>query len=289
MNKRLLAVPALGALLAFGAVGCGDDNSKQLDSWAANVCGAAKDPIAQAQTALADTGQVKTGEAPADLQKRLSVDIGRLAKTNQDIAAAIDGAGAPKVDDGTSLQKDTVTELTKAADGYLEVQKKLDALPNADQAKFADGLRSVADQVQQLASLSTQAQGKLQRGDLGSAMAKQEGCKPGSAAAAPTSCGDRRPVGRGHGSARGRDGGRCEPGGERCLRCPGAVDSGPHRLGELTPARRRGPALTGLPDTRPPGARSRHPPARPAPPRSSAEGAAVLGTGQPGGRGTMAG
>ncbi|MFD4907036.1 hypothetical protein [Kitasatospora purpeofusca] len=187
MNKRLLAVPALGALLAFGAVGCGDDNSKQLDSWAANVCGAAKDPIAQAQTALADTGQVKTGEAPADLQKRLSADIGRLAKTNQDIAAAIDGAGAPKVDDGTSLQKDTVTELTKAADGYLEVQKKLDALPNADQAKFADGLRSVADQVQQLASLSTQAQGKLQRGDLGSAMAKQEGCKPGSAAAAPTS------------------------------------------------------------------------------------------------------
>ncbi|MFJ4092321.1 hypothetical protein ACIPYS_12140 [Kitasatospora sp. NPDC089913] len=187
MNKRLLAVPALGALLAFGAVGCGDDNSKQLESWAANVCGAAKDPIAQAQTALADTGQVKTGEAPADLQKRLSADIGRLAKTNQDIAAAIDGAGAPKVDDGASLQKDTVTELTKAADGYLEVQKKLDALPNADQAKFADGLRSVADQVQQLASLSTQAQGKLQRGDLGSAMAKQEGCKPGSAAAAPTS------------------------------------------------------------------------------------------------------
>ncbi|MCG6499163.1 hypothetical protein [Kitasatospora sp. A2-31] len=186
MNKRLLAVPALGALLAFGAVGCGDDNTKQLESWAANVCGAAKDPIAQAQTALADTGQVKTGEAPADLQKRLSTDIGRLAKTNQDIAAAIDSAGAPKVDDGATIQKDTVAELNKAADGYLEVQKKLDAVSNADQSKFADGLRSVADQIQQLASLSTQAQAKLQRGELGAAMAKQEGCKPGSAAAAPT-------------------------------------------------------------------------------------------------------
>ncbi|WP_406201958.1 small secreted protein [Kitasatospora sp. NBC_01560] len=186
MNKRLLAVPALGALLAFGAVGCGDDNSKQLESWAANVCGAAKDPISQAQAALADTGQVKTGEVPVDLQKRLSADIGRLAKTNQDIAAAIDSAGAPKVDDGATLQKDTVAELNKAADGYLDVQKKLDALTNADQSKFADGLRSVADQVQQLASLSTQAQAKLQRGDLGAAMAKQEGCKPGAAAAAPT-------------------------------------------------------------------------------------------------------
>ncbi|MFJ7909776.1 hypothetical protein [Kitasatospora sp. NPDC096204] len=186
MNKRLLAVPALGVLLAFGAVGCGDDNnSKQLESWASTVCGAAKDPIAQAQAALADTGQVKTGEAPADLQKRLSTDIGRLAKTNQDIAAAIDAAGAPKVQDGAALQKDTVDELKKAADGYVEVQKKLDALPNADQAKFADGLRSVADQVQQLASLSTQAQSKLQRGDLGAAMAKQEGCKP-SSTTAPT-------------------------------------------------------------------------------------------------------
>ncbi|MGW3042494.1 small secreted protein [Kitasatospora sp. NPDC001159] len=179
MNKRLLAVPALGVLLAFGAVGCGgNDNSKQLESWASNVCGAAKDPIAQAQSALADTGQVKTGESPADLQKRLSTDIGRLAKTNQDIAAAIDAAGAPKVADGATLQKDTVDELKKASDGYLDVQKKLDALPNNDQAKFADGLRSVADQVQQLASLSTQAQSKLQRGELGAAMAKQEGCKP---------------------------------------------------------------------------------------------------------------
>ncbi|WP_344342974.1 small secreted protein, partial [Kitasatospora putterlickiae] len=186
MNKRLLAVPVLGALLAFGAVGCGDDNSKQLESWAANVCGAAKDPIAQAQTALADTAEVKTGEAPGDLQKRLSTDIGRLAKTNQDIAAAIDGAGAPKVDDGATLQKDTVAELNKAADGYLDIQKKLDELASDDQSKFADGLRSVGDQIRQLSALSTQAQSKLQRGELGAAMAKQEGCKPGSAAAAPT-------------------------------------------------------------------------------------------------------
>lgn len=198
MNKRLLAVPALGALLAFGAVGCGDDdNSKQLTEWASNVCGAAKDPIAQAQAALADTGQVKTGESPADLQKRLSADISRLAKTNQQIAEAIDKAGAPKVDDGEALRKDTVAELNKAAEGYLEVQKKLDGLPNADQSKFADGLRSVADQVQQLASLSTAAQSKLQRGELGAAMAKQDGCKPGAAAPTGAASGGAE-IGRAH-------------------------------------------------------------------------------------------
>ncbi|MFD0397326.1 hypothetical protein ACFV84_12935 [Kitasatospora sp. NPDC059811] len=183
MNKRLLAVPVLGALLAFGAVGCGgDDNGKQLESWASNVCGSAKDPIVQAQAALADTAQVKTGETPTELQKRLSTDIGRLAKTNQDIAAAITAAGVPKVKDGENLQKDAVAELTKAADGYQDIQKKLDAVTNTDQSKFADGLRSISDQIQQLASLSTQAQGKLQRGDLGAAMAKQDGCKPAAAA-----------------------------------------------------------------------------------------------------------
>ncbi|MGW6913411.1 small secreted protein [Kitasatospora sp. NPDC054939] len=187
MNKRLLAVPALGALLALGAVGCGgdEDNSKQLNGWAASVCSAAKDPIAQAQAALADTGQVRTGEAPADLKKRLSADIARLAKTNQQIAEAIDKAGAPKVADGEALRKDTVSELNRAAEGYLEVQKKLDGLSGDDQSKFADGLRSVADQLQALASLSTQAQAKLQRGDLGSAMAKQDGCKPSTASPAP--------------------------------------------------------------------------------------------------------
>ncbi|MER7580735.1 hypothetical protein [Kitasatospora sp. NPDC097691] len=254
MNKRLLAVPVLGVLLAFGAVGCGggDDNSKQLDSWASNVCGAAKDPIAQAQTALADTAQVKTGEAPADLQKRLSTDIGRLAKTNQDIAAAIDSAGAPKVQDGAALQKDTVDELKKAADGYQEVQKKLDALPTVDQAKFADALRSVGDQLQQLSSLSTQAQSKLQRGDLGAAMAKQEGCKPSSTAAptggatggatgAPTGAASGTPAPAGATPTPGATG---TPGAPATTSAPGATDTASPAAGATTPA---APATTPAP------------------------------------------
>ncbi|MFJ8625981.1 hypothetical protein ACIRD3_24495 [Kitasatospora sp. NPDC093550] len=243
MNKRLLAVPALGVLLAFGAVGCGgDDNSKQLESWASSVCGAAKDPIAQAQTALADTAQVKTGETPADLQKRLSTDIGRLVKTNQDIATAIDAAGAPKVKDGAALQKDTVDELKKAADGYQEVQKKLDALPTTDQSKFADALRSVGDQLQQLSSLSTQAQSKLQHGDLGAAMAKQEGCKPSPAsapAAAPTTApsggatGGATPGASGAPAPAGATG---TPGAPATTPAPGATDTANPAAGATTPA-----------------------------------------------------
>ncbi len=227
MNKRLLAVPALGALLAFGAVGCGGDDSAQQNTWATNVCDAAKDPIAQAQAALGDTGQVKSGETPADLQKRLSADVARLAKTNQQIAEAIDKAGAPKIDNGAAVQKDAVDELNRAAQGYLDVQKKLDALPNTDQAKFADGLRSVGDQVQQLATLSTQAQNRLQTGPLGAAMAKQPGCKPGASAASGSATGDGATPGASPAATPGAEDSAAAPGDAGASSAPAAAPSAP--------------------------------------------------------------
>jgi hypothetical protein len=171
-------------LLAFGAVGCGGDDSAALDNWAKSVCESAQGPIGKSSDALADTGRVKPGEAPADLQKRLSTDLATLATANQQLADAIDKAGAPKVSDGAKLQQGAVDELKQATQGYLDVQKKLNALPNDDQARFADGLRSVGDQVQRLAQQSTTALKNIQSGDLGTAIGKQPGCKaqPGAAA-----------------------------------------------------------------------------------------------------------
>ncbi|WP_217712067.1 small secreted protein [Kitasatospora sp. NA04385] len=190
-----MTVSALGALLALAAVGCSaDDSAEKLDGWAKGVCDAAKDPIAQSRNALADTANVKEGESPADLQKRLSADFASLATTNQQLADAVQKAGAPKIDDGAKVQQDAVNELKQVAQGYLDAQKKLDALASADQAKFADGLRSVGDQVQQLSQVSTSALATLQSGDLGDAMKKQPGCKAGgsgagtgAASAAPSS------------------------------------------------------------------------------------------------------
>ncbi|MFB7949430.1 small secreted protein [Kitasatospora phosalacinea] len=177
-----MTVPALGALLALAAVGCSaDDSAEKLDGWAKSVCDAAKDPVAQSRAALADTADVKEGESPADLQKRLSTDLASLATTNQQLADAVQKAGAPKIDDGAKVQQDAVNELKQVAQGYLDAQKKLDALASTDQAKFADGLRSVGDQVQQLSQVSTSALATLQSGDLGDAMKKQPGCKAGAA------------------------------------------------------------------------------------------------------------
>jgi hypothetical protein len=186
VKTKLLAVPAAGLLLAFGAVAC-SDNSKQLEGWATTVCDAAKDPIAQANAALTDTGRVKQGETPDQLRTRLSGDIAVLGRANQQIAAAVDRAGAPKVDNGAALQAQAVAELGKAATGYQTVQKKVDSLPTGDQAKFADGLKSVGDQVQQLAQLSSSALDRLQTGDLGKAIAKQPGCRTATGGASSPS------------------------------------------------------------------------------------------------------
>ncbi|MFE1317718.1 small secreted protein [Kitasatospora phosalacinea] len=177
-----MTVPVLGALLALAAVGCSaDDSAAKLDGWAKSVCDAAKDPVAQSRAALADTADVKEGESPADLQKRLSADLASLATTNQQLADAVQKAGAPKIDDGAKVQQDAVNELKQVAQGYLDAQKKLDGLASTDQAKFADGLHSVGDQVQQLSQVSTSALATLQSGDLGDAMKKQPGCKAGAA------------------------------------------------------------------------------------------------------------
>jgi hypothetical protein len=181
VTKKWLRLAAPAALVAFGATACGSSNGPQLDAWAKTVCGGIQAPIQQADTALADTGAVRTGEAPKDLQTRLAADFGSLATANTQIAQAVQQGGAPKVDNGAQTQADAVSELNQAAGGYTKVQQTVTGLDVTDQARFAASLKGVSDQVQQLAELSTSALQKLQAGDLGAALTKQPGCKRVSA------------------------------------------------------------------------------------------------------------
>ena len=176
-----LTVPAV--LLAFGAAGCTSDNTGQLNAWATSLCQGMQSPIEQANTALADTGAVKTGETPQALQTRLATDLGTLSTANTQIAQAVQQAGTPKVSNGAQVQSNAVAELKKAAAGYTTVQQAVSALSVADQAKFAANLKGIGDQVQQLAELSTSALQQLQAGDLGTALAKQPGCSSVNATA----------------------------------------------------------------------------------------------------------
>lgn len=256
--RRLLGLPLLGVLLATGAAACSSDNSGQLNSWAKQVCDGMRDPVTQSQNALKDTGQVKQGEAPADLQKRLAADLGALGTSNQQIADAIDKAGAPKIDNGAGLQKDAVSELRQAAQGYQDVQKKLSGLSTDDQGKFADGLKSVGDQAQQLSKLSTVALAKVQTGDLGKALAKQPGCKSqgsstaGAGGAAGASAGasagagaSGSPASSGSPAAPGSPGGSPSAGGSASPGGAGSPSGSPGPGGSGSPAAAGSPAGSG--------------------------------------------
>ena len=177
VTKKWLRLVAPAGLVLLGVTACGGGNGPAVDAWAKSVCQGMQSPVQQANAALADTGAVKTGESPKALQTRLAADLGTLATANSQIAQAVQKAGVPKVDNGAQLQADAVSELNQAAGGYTKAQKSVQGLVVSDQAKFAAGLKGVGDQVQQLAELSTSALQKLQTGDLGTALAKQPGCK----------------------------------------------------------------------------------------------------------------
>lgn len=198
--KNWLRLAAPAALLALGVTACASGNGPALDAWAKTVCGGVQGPVQAAATALADTGTVKSGESPKDLQSRLAADFGTLATANTGIAQAVQQAGVPKVDTGAQIQADAVTELNQAAGGYTQVKQTVEQLPATDQAKFAAGLKGVSDQVQRLSGLSTSALRKLQSGDLGGALAKQPGCKSVPGAVAPGASGSGSAAASGSGS-----------------------------------------------------------------------------------------
>jgi hypothetical protein len=168
---------SVAAVVALGTAACGgSDSTAKLDSWAKSVCGGIAAPIVALADAKADTGRIIQGESPADLQKRMSDDMGKLAAGNQQIAQAVQAAGAPSTSDGAQTQADAVSELNQAAGGYTKVQQTVKALPVNDQARFAAGLRGVSDQIGALSTQSSAALQKLQAGDLGAALSRQPGC-----------------------------------------------------------------------------------------------------------------
>ncbi len=90
-------------------------------------------------------------------------------------------AGASPVDDGATLQQNAVKQLNGISVGYANLATSIKSLNASDQAKFAQGLKTVSDQLSVLNRNSGDALGKLQAGDIGKAMAKQPGCQKAAA------------------------------------------------------------------------------------------------------------
>lgn len=182
VNKKLAAALSGGAVLVLALSGCGgDDGSDKLNSWAKQVCDAVKPQTQKIRAANAEIQkQTSDDSTPEDVQKADSQAFQDISAAYKAMADAVDKAGPPDVENGEKKQKDAVKELNDLSAAYADLKKQADALNTKDQAKFADGLKGVATELEKLSKTGSNALAKLEEGEVGQAMAKQESCKTAS-------------------------------------------------------------------------------------------------------------
>lgn len=179
MNKKLAAALSGGAVLVLALSACSsDDSDKKVKDWAKTFCDQAQPQIKKITDANAAIEKQTADESkPADVQKTDSTAFQQISDAYKELAASINKAGAPPVKDGDKTQQEAAKELAASSASYADLKKKVDALDTGDQAKFADGLKGVADQLNTISKSSDDALKRLESGDLGKAMQKQPGCQ----------------------------------------------------------------------------------------------------------------
>ncbi|MFC3573793.1 small secreted protein [Streptomyces yaanensis] len=196
VNKKLAAALSGGAVLVLALSGCTSSGSSASDdklaSWAKQVCDAVQpqaQKIAGASTAIQK--ETSDNSTPEQVQKTDSQAFQTMSDAYKAIGAAVNAAGAPGVDNGATKQKNAVKELNDISAAYATLQKQVEALNTKDQAKFADGLKGIATQLDKLSTSGNDALKELEAGDVGKAMTQQASCKStstsGSASASATS------------------------------------------------------------------------------------------------------
>ncbi|MFI9611433.1 small secreted protein [Streptomyces sp. NPDC052023] len=187
VNKKLAAALSGGAVLVLALSGCtSDDGDEKLDAWAKQVCDAVQ-PQAKKIAAANSAIQKETSDSstPEEVQKTDAAAFQDMSDAYKAIGAAVSKAGAPDVENGDKKQQDAVKELNTISSSYASLKKQVDALDTKDQAKFADGLKDIATELDKLSQSGSNALTTLEEGEVGQAMAKQETCK--SASSAPSS------------------------------------------------------------------------------------------------------
>ncbi|ALC29150.1 hypothetical protein [Streptomyces sp. CFMR 7] len=190
MNKKLAAALSGGAVLVLTLSGCSDDSGDKVNDWAKKVCDQVQPQLQKIADANASIQQQTADNSkPADVQKTDSAAFQQISQAYKSLGEAVDSAGPPPVDDGETTQKEAVKELNDSATAYAGLKTKVDALETKDQAKFADGLKGIADELNKISTSGDQALKKLQSGEVGTAMSKQKGCQKPAASTGPASPG----------------------------------------------------------------------------------------------------
>ena len=176
VNKKLAAVLSGGAVLVLTLSGCSDDGEK-VDAWAKTFCDQAQPQFQKQANANELIKATAADSKPAEIQAADSKAFADIAAADRALAKAVESAGAPPVDNGETIQQDAIKELNAAAVAYEGLKKQVDALDTSNQQKFADGLKSVADNLAKIQNMDQNALNKVREGELGQALAKQPGCK----------------------------------------------------------------------------------------------------------------
>ncbi|MBQ0868154.1 small secreted protein [Streptomyces smyrnaeus] len=175
VNKKLAAALSSGAALVLALTGCSDDSGKT-DDWAKQVCDDLQpqlNKIDQANASIAEASQAS--KPPEEVKKADAAGFQKVSDAYKAMARAVKKAGAPPVDDGEKLQKDAVKELNRISGEYQELKVAAEKLPTGD--KFDEGLDKLAAKLKSLGQSGDKALQRLQKGEVGKAMAKQESCK----------------------------------------------------------------------------------------------------------------
>ncbi|MER6979940.1 small secreted protein [Streptomyces carpinensis] len=192
VNKKLAAALSGGAVLVLALTGCSgssaDGKNDALDAWAKQVCEGVQPQAKKIEAAnAAIQKETSDNSSPADVQKTDAQAFQDMSDAYKAIGASVSSAGVPKVDGGKKKQQDAVKELDDLGASYASLKQQVDKLDTKDQAKFADGLKDIATQLDKLSKSGNDALKNLEEGDVGKAMAKQPSCKSAASASAPAS------------------------------------------------------------------------------------------------------
>ncbi|WP_030422567.1 hypothetical protein [Streptomyces sp. NRRL F-5065] len=186
VNKKLVAALSGGAVLVLALTGCGGgDGNEKLDAWAKEVCDAVQPQAKKIEAAnTAIQKETSDNSTPEQVQKTDAKAFQDMSDAYKAMGAAVQKAGPPNVDDGEKKQKDAVKELDSLSSAYASLKTQVEDLDTKDQAKFADGLKDIATELNKLGKNGSDALRTLEEGDVGKAMAKQPSCKSATAPAA---------------------------------------------------------------------------------------------------------
>ncbi|MFC8725751.1 small secreted protein [Streptomyces bacillaris] len=190
MNKKLAAALSGGAVLVLTLSGCSDDSGDKVNDWAKKVCDQFQPQLQKITDANASIQQQTADNSkPADVRKADSIAFQQISQAYKELGAAVESAGPPPVDDGETMQKEAVKELNDASKAYAALKVKVEGIEIKDQAKFADGLKGIAEELNKIGTNGDQALKKLESDELGTAMSKQKGCQKPTASTGPASPG----------------------------------------------------------------------------------------------------